>query len=355
MGLAAAIASAQPPTPGTGQALTGPLLRFATPIYDFGKVKSGNPVDYTYYFTNAGDQVLEISRVQPSCGCTTAGDWTRLTQPGQTGSIPVRFNSGNFNGQVFKTITVASNDRQTPTVVLQLKGTVWKPIELVPPYTLLNIPPDAPTASAVVRILNNTGEPLSISDPQCNNKSFATALKETVPGKEYQLTIEGVPPFNPGSMQGKVTMKTSSSEIPTVEVSFWANIQPPVAVMPPQLMLPAGPLVTKAMPSVTIQNNSTNALTLSEPQVNVPGVEPSLRELQPGRIFSVTLTFPEGFIVQPGQSVVFTAKTSNPRYPLIRVPVIQMMRPRTPTAASPMRILPSSFPTAHPVPVQAAH
>lgn len=352
-------ASAQQPAttsavPTAAKELAGPQIRFATPIHDFGKVKAGNLVKYTYFFTNSGDQVLEISRVQPSCGCTTAGEWTRLTRPGETGRIPVQFNSGNFNGQVFKTITVASNDRKTPTVVLQLKGIVWKPIELVPPYTLLTIPPDAPNATAVVRIINNMEEPLTVSDPVCNNKSFTADLKQTIPGKEYQLTLQGVPPFNAGNMQGKVTMKTSTPDMPTIEVNFWANIEPPIAIMPPQLMLPAGPLTVRATPTVMIQNNSTNALTLSDAAVNAPGVQVQLREIQPGRIYNASLVFPEGFSVQPGQQIVLTAKSNNPRVPLVRVPVMQMARPRSLAVAPPMR--PASVQQATPVPLgQAGH
>src|SRR5690348_2598334 len=120
----------------------GPKIDFATPTYDFGRTKSGDPVKYTYYFTNTGNQVLELTRVQPSCGCTTAGEFSKKVEPGQAGSIPIQFNSGNFNGPVFKTITVSSNAKNQPTTVLQLRGTIWKPIELVPAYSVLTIPPD---------------------------------------------------------------------------------------------------------------------------------------------------------------------------------------------------------------------
>ncbi len=75
-----------------------PKIVFATPVYDFGKVKSGDPVKYTYVFTNTGDATLTLSDVHPSCGCTTAGDWTRQVEPGKTGAIPVQFNSAAYGG-----------------------------------------------------------------------------------------------------------------------------------------------------------------------------------------------------------------------------------------------------------------
>ena len=77
---------------------------------------------YTYVFTNAGGATLEVTNVQASCGCTTAGEWTRQVEPGMTGSIPIQFSSVNFSGAVGKSITVTCNDTNQPAVVLQIKG-----------------------------------------------------------------------------------------------------------------------------------------------------------------------------------------------------------------------------------------
>src|SRR5260221_7172319 len=93
-------------TPETGTNAAGPKIQFQTPVYDFGKIKSGDPVKYTFIFTNGGEETLYITNVQPSCGCTTAGDWSKLVEPGKTGYIPVQFNSANYNGAVVKTVTV---------------------------------------------------------------------------------------------------------------------------------------------------------------------------------------------------------------------------------------------------------
>src|ERR1035437_6876778 len=68
----------------------GPKIQFATPVYDFGRSKSGEPVKYTYVFTNTGDALLILNAVQPQCGCTAAGDWTKQVEPGKTGLIPIQ-------------------------------------------------------------------------------------------------------------------------------------------------------------------------------------------------------------------------------------------------------------------------
>ena len=131
----------------------GPKIQFETLLHESGRAKSGDVVKYTYGFTNVGDQALELSGVQ-ACGCITA-NFTRKVDPGQTGAVPISFNSAGYGGPVIKMITVTCNDRTNSRPVLQFKGTSWKPIEVVPQFAVLNLIADAPLASTTVVITNN--------------------------------------------------------------------------------------------------------------------------------------------------------------------------------------------------------
>lgn len=323
--------------PGSVQPTNVPTakIQFESLVHDFGKVKAGDPVKLTFWFTNVGTQVLEVTGVQPQCGCTVAGEWTKKVDPGKPGIIPVQFNTANYHGQVFKTITVTCNDAAQSHVLLQLRGNIWKPIDFTPPYTVMNILPEMTNATATVKIVNNMEQPLDIMSPECSIQGFAVELQTNQPGKEFQLTIRTVPPLKPGTMSGKVVVKTSATNAPTLDIPFWANVQPAVMVLPPQVMIPSGPLTAKATPAVTIQNNSTNALKVTDPVVSVPGVQAEVKELQPGRIFSVQLSFPEGFEMKPGDQASLIFKTSHPRFAEVKVPILQMARPTNPPNASP--------------------
>ena len=163
--------SAGPGFSQTTATVTGPRITFDVPVFDFGRVKSGELVKHTYTFTNTGSKLLEITNVQPSCGCTAAGEWTRRAEPGQTGTIPIQLNTAGFGGDVLKTITVTSTDEVQPTFALQLKGTVWKPVDVLPSFAVLNIMPDSTSASTLVKIVNNTDEYISISSsPRSNDQ-----------------------------------------------------------------------------------------------------------------------------------------------------------------------------------------
>ena len=103
--------------------LGSPIIEFDTMEYDFGTIVEGTIVDGVFKVTNKGKVDLLISKVQPSCGCTTP-DWTKNPiKPGQTGEIKFSFNSNGRVGKQHKSITITSNaEKMTETI--QLKGTV---------------------------------------------------------------------------------------------------------------------------------------------------------------------------------------------------------------------------------------
>jgi copper(I)-binding protein len=337
--------SAPPVTAAATTNAVGPKIQFATSVYDFGRMRSGDPVKFTYVFTNTGDALLVLNNVQPQCGCTAAGEWTKQVEPGKTGVIPIQFNTAAYNGGVLKQVTVTCNVTNQPMLFLQLKGTVYKPYDVNPQIAVFNLAPDADTASMVLTITNNMEEPLLLSALEVNNPIFAAQLITNVLGKGYQVKLTIVPPLPAlGSAQGHLTLKTSWSNTPTIPVTLVANIQPAVMVTPPSLMLPPGPLATGITNSIAIQNNTaTNVLTLSEPKVNAAGVGVEIREHQPGRSYSALVGFPQGFEIPPGQQIEFSVKTSNPKFPEVKVPVRQMARP-------PGQVPPKPTPVAVPAP-----
>ena len=316
---------------------SGPKIEFATDVFNFGKVSSGEVVRHDFVFTNVGDATLEIKEVRPGCGCTTAGTWDKQVEPGKTGTIPLQLNSANMGGAVTKSATVTCNDPGKPKVVLQITGTVWKPIE-VPTMAVFNVSDESETnVTKVVRIVNNLEEPLKLSDLKCTNQVLRAELKTVRPDKEFELHITAVPPFPATSVGAPVTLKTSSEKMPTISVTAYLAVQPAVAVMPNQISLPAGPLAKAMSPAVKIRSNGTNSLVLSEASANIPEAEVRLEETQPGRLFNLAVSLPEGFQIQPDQKVEVTLKSNHPKFPLIKVPVVQS---KSPAAAATQRVQP---------------
>jgi mono/diheme cytochrome c family protein len=81
---------------------------------------------YLFHLTNVSPAELIISRVQPSCGCTTAQlppmPWK--IPAGGTGQIPVTLNAQGKSGVVIKTLTIYTEQGQKS---LMLKTTILQP------------------------------------------------------------------------------------------------------------------------------------------------------------------------------------------------------------------------------------
>jgi hypothetical protein len=323
------------PVPATNA--PAPRIQFASTVFDFGRAPEGEIVRHDFVFTNTGNAMLTISGVHGSCNCTTAGEWTREVPPGETGIIPLQFNTTRFPGTMVKTAMVIHNDPSQPAFQLQLKGTVWRTFDVMPQTLVMNIPSDSVSnATAVVRIVNNLDEPVTVEPPQCNNRSFTAELGTVKPGKEFQVVVTAVPPFQPGVTQGSLTLKTSATNSPLLQVMVMAVVQHPVIITPQQIVLPPNHASAYA---VTVINNSANPLTLSDLNVvNAEGVHAELKEVEPGKRFTIMLNFPPAFAASTNQ-IELTFKTSHPQYPSVRVPVRRLQAPaRIPRPAPPAAV-----------------
>jgi len=86
-------------------------MTFAKEIHDFGAVKPGEEVVYTFSFTNTGQKELIISSVSSECDCTVA-DWSKEPiPPGAPGQITVTYNSTGKTGKQVSSVVLHTNSK----------------------------------------------------------------------------------------------------------------------------------------------------------------------------------------------------------------------------------------------------
>jgi hypothetical protein len=230
----------------------------------------------------------------------------------------------SLDGPVAKTIVVTSNDPQERRVSLQLQASVWWPIKVVPRSAFLNLKAESAThVPAMIRIHSNLEGPLALSHPACTPSWFAAELITVQAGKEYQLAIRASPPLETNLLKGQVQLVTSAPQVPLLNIPIFAVVQPVLTVMPATLSLPGGPLLNPVTYTVSIRNNGTHPLELSDPVINANHVQVSVREVQPGRLFVATLTFAPGFKLIQNEETALSIKSNHPRFPVITVPFVQ--------------------------------
>lgn len=96
-----------------------PQIEFEKTEFSGDKLLAGEKVTFTYKFKNTGKQDLIIESVKASCGCTASAPKDKVIKPGQSSEIVATFDSAGRSGTQTKTVTVTSNDPDTPNVVLK--------------------------------------------------------------------------------------------------------------------------------------------------------------------------------------------------------------------------------------------
>lgn len=103
----------------------GALLTWEKATYDFGEIKQGDKVEYTFRFVNGGTEPLIITNVSTQCGCTAPRGWPRdPVLPGGRGEITLVFDSTGKFGRVNKVATIVSNASNKDGSQLLLSGNI---------------------------------------------------------------------------------------------------------------------------------------------------------------------------------------------------------------------------------------
>ena len=300
----------------------GPIIQFDGTSCAFGTTIAGNLITHDFVFTNAGDALLRLNGVYPSCTCTIVNDWTREVPPGRTGRISLQFDSTRFSGAVAETTVVLDNDAARHNVILSFSGVVKKPLEVNPPMIILRPLIDGEAGdTCTAKIVNNLPEPVTLGKPVCSDPSLSASVKTTVSEREFQLTVQISPPIRSAMMQGTVTMRTSSERTSSLTVPILVLPQLPLDFSPATVLLPAGPLTIATNVIVTLVNRGRNPLSVAEANVDAVGATVQIQEKQPGREFHFLLSFPAGFQLPTNREASLNIVTTNLGTPVLKVPL----------------------------------
>jgi hypothetical protein len=184
-------------------------LEFDELVHDFGALKEEmGSVTHAFKFTNTGDKPLVITKVQPSCGCSTSG-WTKEpVKPGETGEVlaTYRTSAGSFN----KSFTVTSNG--LPNVVLHIKGNVTKKPEdltVTYPQTFGDLRSKNRRDFSFAQIFSQQTTPSQTIEVANASDEVVTVTFENVP--EY-IIVNAVPKSLNSHQKGQITVSVNGEK-----------------------------------------------------------------------------------------------------------------------------------------------
>lgn len=288
--------------PAGSQPAGAPKLRIDQPTYEFSELWSGEKVEHTFVLANDGDAPLQVLSVQPSCGCTVAGQFDKVIDPHKEGKVPLSVNTKNFRGLITKSIQVQTNDPASPRSQLIIKGTVKQRVSMEPMaganWAEYN---DKSPDEIKVTLTNNTDKPFKIEYVPETQPALASRLNvfeptvtEKVPGKVAEVSVKLKKPVPEGWHGGQLKFKTGVSEDAEVFVPCNVTVVPPLQVIP--AMVGATMQVGQEYKQmVTIRYTKDEPIKIVDLKAADPRISTQLVESRPGKEFQLTIVLPAGF------------------------------------------------------------
>ncbi len=95
-----------------------PEFNFKKEAHDFGTIKSGERLIYSFLFTNEGNSELVINSAKTDCSCINVIFPQKAISPGEKGIVEVEFNSVGMYGKQLKTVELQSNCKEPKHLVI---------------------------------------------------------------------------------------------------------------------------------------------------------------------------------------------------------------------------------------------
>jgi len=335
------------------------------PAFDFGEVENDQKVVHNFTVKNAGDEPLEISEVKTTCGCTVAELEVKSLAPGQETTVGVTFNLKGKQGPQHKRITVLSNDPDQPSYGLELTGTALTTIMVEP--SIINFgrieDADSHEQKIIIRSMRE-GHTFNILDVTASEDSpFDAKLETVVPGKEYAIAAVSHTNLMPGTLNGRITVRTDDESRPAILVQVYGHVIGALQIRPDSINIQANssPEARPASMYLQVLPGRVREFELLEVIAPVAAMKAELIKRKDNDYHIRLSDMPVDDTLKDKELIL---RTNLPEMPEIRIPFrvrperpVQLSRPaaRIPSAqsnpgAAPPQIVRPTRPTATPAP-----
>jgi len=205
-----------------------PVIEFDNTTREINKIiLSGEVLHLQFKFTNKGDTALEIIKVVPSCGCTSATPSPAKVEPGKSGQIDLEIKTDDLavesrsyseTAKLSKTVSVLSNDPKHQEVVLTITGTVAREFSLSEPNIWFGSNPRGHEVAKELTVEIAPDRPVKIVGAVSTDENVTVKL-EPVPAsnnKKFKVIVVQKADAAEGLHAGAIVLKTTSDLNPEV-------------------------------------------------------------------------------------------------------------------------------------------
>jgi hypothetical protein len=299
------------------------------PITDVGTVAKGDTVNHDFVIKNEGTAPLEITQVQPACGCTVVS-FDKTIAPGKSGLVHTAVDSSTFNGPIAKGVTAYTNDPEAPQIQLTIKMKVEPYISVKPGYARYIVVQGEPQDGNIAQTLwssdGTSFDVLSVDTPLPNalKVSFREATeKERLPeikGKQWrvEMLLSNNAPVGP--LANYVTVHTNHPKQKVVQIPVSGFVRPVIAVTPPVADFGKIELKEPLKKALLVRNFATESINVTKIDNDIKGIDAQLEPVTAGREYQVRLTLKPELGKGPFNGKI-TVHTDSPKTPMIEVEI----------------------------------
>jgi len=232
-------------TTGSEDRGPSPEITFEKVAYNFGEVGINTKRTDEIPFTNTGEALLKITKVEGCCGVNVRLDRTEYAS-GESGVLKMDWTAKSYPTQMVWRLVIHSNDRMKPELILTMEAKLVQRIALEPKRIKLFLEEEnAAFPKLTVRSLDN--RPFSIngfkSTAECITAEYDSSMEATEFVLEPKVDMEKLRQ----NLQGLISLDLSHPEGREVTILF--DVMSKYTISPQTLIIfgakPGKPMVRK--------------------------------------------------------------------------------------------------------------
>ena len=215
-------------------------LMFQELSKDFGSVPRGPTLQHAFHLKNNTADVVHIANVRASCGCVSPSALKSTLQPGEETAVLANMDTNHFTGVRSVTVYVLFDAPHTEEVRLWVRANARDDVSVYPDTLAFGQVKRGSSPSAAVKVtFLGTPDARIVEVVPESNYVQPTLREVSRQGAEvaYELSarLRGDAPA--GKWYTDVWLKTNNESMPRVRVPLTVEIESPLSVNPPAVVL----------------------------------------------------------------------------------------------------------------------
>ena len=215
-----------------------PRLTLETRQHDFGQLPPDARVTRRFQLSNTGTAPLLISKLTPSCGCTSTVVGRSTVLPGESTQLEVTFNAIGQRGATRKSLQVTSNDPIEPVQTLTFDADVLAEVRLATDEVFFGALTGKDRRKASLKVATGTGQPISLTDVDLSEAPWlgvATRMDGPDLWVDFELLARRLPPGQ-GSGTDTVALHVMNPRASVVQLKVRWEKRPPLVAKPERVV-----------------------------------------------------------------------------------------------------------------------